>query len=73
MPTLFGSPNVIQISANGTNNDLYNIVDKSIRRFVNSSQDRKMHDNCSRTAAYFKGSEEGLEEHTRKCSTLRFE
>ncbi|KAM7537735.1 hypothetical protein Aperf_G00000077273 [Anoplocephala perfoliata] len=70
MPIFLGGPTVIQISANVTNKDLYNIVNETIRRFVNPSNDLEKHENCFRAADYLKDSEEGLEENTRRCSAF---
>ncbi|VDO13199.1 unnamed protein product [Rodentolepis nana] len=71
---LVGSPTVIQITTNATNKELYDVVEKAIRRFVPSSQDSKQHSSCSKTAAFFKNSnDDGLEKYTRKCTALSFD
>nr|CDS27414.1 ubiquitin carboxyl terminal hydrolase 4 [Hymenolepis microstoma] len=71
---LVGGPTVIQVPTNATNKELYNVVEKAIRRFVTSSQDSKQHSSCSKTAAFFQGSNyDGLEKCTRKCTAFSFD
>lgn len=71
---LVGGPIVIQVTTNATNKELYDVVEKAIRRFVTSSQDSKQHSSCSKTAAFFKNSnDDGLEKCSRNCTALSFD
>ena len=71
-PELHGNPIVLQVPTDATNKELYSIVEKSIARLHQLSDQPEFHECCRRTADSLVHSETSCDASTRICSAQHF-